>query len=226
MIAILSAMDIECEKLIGQMDNAAPFDLNGRTFTHGRLKNHDIIVGAASVGKTNAAIGAQMVIDRFHPDAIIHTGIAGGLHKDAALLRVVLGESITFHDMDPKILEKFYPYQTAFHSDEKLLAIAEKYMQDSGNPYLKGLIVTGDQFIESQEQKDQILSRHPAALAADMESAAIANAAFVNGIALLVIRTISDLADDASRETYDNNMQRAADIGAKIVMRVLDNFAQ
>jgi nucleoside phosphorylase len=59
-----------------------------------------------------------------------------------------------------------------------------------------------------------------------MESAAIANAAFVNGIALLVIRTISDLADDASRETYDNNMQRAADIGAKIVMRVLDNFAQ
>ncbi len=225
MIAILSAMDIECEKLIGQMDNAAPFDLNGRTFTHGRLKNHDIIVGAASVGKTNAAIGAQMVIDRFHPDAIIHTGIAGGLHRDAALLRVILGERITFHDMDPKILQKFYPYRMYFQSDERLLAIAEKYMQDSGSPYLKGLIVTGDQFIESQEEKDRILFKHPSALAADMESAAIASAAFVNNIPLLVIRTVSDLADDAGRETYDNNMQHAADIGAGVVLSVLENGA-
>ena len=223
MIAVLCAMDVESALLVSKMEEPREETLNGLVLTTGRLCGHDVVVGVMNVGKANAAMATQMVIDHFHPKMLLHTGIAGSLSKEAGVLSIVLGESLTFHDLDHQIMQKFYPNQTFFHSDKALMETAEQYLIENGDHYLKGLIATGDTFIESTAQKEAITSRFPA-LAADMESAAVGLCAHVNGIPFLVIRAISDLADEDSRETYDDNERTAADIGAGIVMRVLERW--
>ncbi len=223
MIVILAAMDVEVALLASRMENKEEITIKSRSFIKGRLCGHDAVVGASGVGKTNAANCTQMAIDHFQPDFLLHTGIAGSLTRDAGVLSIVLGEKITFHDLDHRIMEKFFPYQVYFHSDEKLLQTAEDYLKEQGDHHLKGLIATGDCFIESTAQKNAITDRMPA-LCADMESAAVAATAYSNQVPFLVVRAISDLADEESRDTYEENERTAADIGAGIVMRVLERW--
>lgn len=223
MIVILAAMDVEVALLASKMENKKEVNIKSRSFIVGNLCGHEAAVGASGVGKTNAANCTQMAIDHFKPDFLLHTGIAGSLTKDAGVLSIVLGESITFHDLDHRIMEKFFPFQTHFHSDKRLLQTAENYLTEQKDHYLKGLIATGDCFIESTAQKNAITDRMPA-LCADMESAAVAATAYINQVPFLVVRAISDLADEESRGDYEQNERTAADIGAGIVMRVLERW--
>lgn len=224
MIAVLSAMQSEIDLLLEKMTDKNETVLCGNTYTVGLLHGKQVVVGAASVGKTNAAIGAQALIDRFHPDCLLHTGIAGSLSKDAGLLSIVLGERLTYYDLDHDIMKNFPPYQEYFLSDAKLLSIAEEYLKKQGDRYLKGLIATGDAFIESTAQKKAITDRMPA-LAADMESAAIACCCHVNGVPFLVVRAISDLADEDSRDTYQGHKRSASDVGAGMIVDIVEHIA-
>lgn len=220
MIAVLSAMQSEIDLLLEKMTDKNETVLCGNTYTVGLLHGKQVVVGAASVGKTNAAIGAQAVIDRFQPQYLLHTGIAGSLSGEAGLLSIVLGERLTYHDLDHQIMLSFPPHCEYFYSDKKLLAIAEDYLQRQGDHYLKGLIATGDAFIDSTAQKKAITDRMPA-LAADMESAAIACCCHVNGVPFLVVRAISDLADEDSRDTYEGNKRGASDVGAGMIADIV-----
>lgn len=224
MIAVLSAMQSEIDLLLDRMADKSETVLCGNTYTVGLLHGKQVVVGAASVGKTNAAIGAQALIDRFHPDCLLHTGIAGSLSGDAGLLSIVLGERVTYHDLDHDIMLSFPPHQEYFESDKTLLHIAEEYLKSQGERYLKGLIATGDAFIESTAQKKAITDRMPA-LAADMESAAIACCCHVNKVPFLVVRAISDLADEDSRDTYHGNKRSASDVGAGMIVNIVEHIA-
>lgn len=224
MIVILAAMDVEVALLASRMEQPEEINLKGRVFTTGILCGHEAAVGASGVGKTNAANCAQMAIDYFKPDYLLHTGIAGSLTRDAGVLSIVLGEKLTFHDLDHRIMEKFFPFQTYFYSDEGLLKTAEDYLKEQNDHFLKGLIATGDSFIESTAQKNAITDRMPA-LCADMESAAVAATAYINGVPFLVVRAISDLADEDSRDTYQGNKRSASDVGAGMIVDIVEHIA-
>lgn len=221
MILILSAMDVEIAALVDFMRDVEAVDLKGRTFYTGTLKGKKAAVGTSSVGKTNAACGAQMAIGRFSPDVLLHTGIAGSLSPLAPVGSVVLGEKMTYHDVNRDIMLNFFPHTEYFSSDERLLKLAERYLREQGGAYVRGLIATGDAFIETTAQKKAITDRMPA-LAVDMESAAIAMCAHVNGVPCAVVRAISDMADENSTETYEANKRSSSEIGAGLVMSMVE----
>lgn len=223
MIAVLSAMQAEIDLLLEKMTDKEPTTLCGNTYTVGTLQGKQAVVGTSSIGKTNAAIGAQALIDRFYPDCLLHTGIAGSLCDQAGLLCVVLGEQLTYHDLDHQIMLDFPPHTEYFKSDPKLLKLAEEHLRREGDRYLKGLIATGDAFIESSAQKKAITDRMPA-LAADMESASIACCCHVNGVPFLVVRAISDLADENSHDTYKEHKRGASDVGASLIMDLIQKI--
>lgn len=223
MIAILAAMQVECEYLLSHTQNKKEHELFGRTFTTGTLCGHQVVIGELSIGKVNAALTCQQVVDAFSPRIIFHTGIAGGLKKELGVQAVIIGESLTYHDFDPEIMRKFFPYVDMFHSDPALVQFAESALTEEDLPYHKGLIVTGDKFIASNQEVEDILSCHPA-LAADMESAAIACCCYIAKIPLLVIRSVSDFADDDAKETYEENKKFSADVGAKVIIHILEKL--
>jgi adenosylhomocysteine nucleosidase len=225
MIAILSAMELEIDLLRSEMQNPKVEEHLKNNFTRGKLRGQEVVVAASSIGKTNAAIMAQFTIDKFRPDTIIHTGIAGGLAPHVKELTIVLGERITYHDFEPEIMDNFPPYTRYFYSDQRLLNLAEEHLKENGLIYEKGLIATGDSFIETSEQKHAIRQNMPA-LSVDMESAAIACAAYVNSIPILVVRSISDLADEDSQEAYEKNKQNAANISANLVIDILKRMPE
>ncbi|MDO5022936.1 MAG: 5'-methylthioadenosine/adenosylhomocysteine nucleosidase [Eubacteriales bacterium] len=220
MIAILSAMDVEIDLLRSEMQNPKVEEHLKNNFTKGKLYGQETVIAASSIGKVNAAITAQFTINTFHPDLIIHTGIAGGLAPYIKELTVVLGERITYHDFEPQIMDNFPPYTRYFYSDSRLLNLAEENLKEKGINYEKGLIATGDAFVETSDQKNAIRQKMPA-ISVDMESAAIACAAYINSVPILVVRSISDLADEDSLETYEKNKQTAADISANLVLDIL-----
>ncbi|NLJ65311.1 MAG: 5'-methylthioadenosine/adenosylhomocysteine nucleosidase [Christensenellaceae bacterium] len=220
MIAILSAMDVEIDLLKCEMQNPKVEEHLKNNFTKGKISGHEVVLAASSIGKVNAAITAQFVINNYKPDIILHTGIAGALAPYVEELTLCLGERITYHDFSPTIMDNFMPFQRYFYSDAKLMQIAEDYLKENEVPYEKGLIATGDSFVETREQKYAIRQKMPA-LCVDMESAAIACAAFVNRVPILVVRTISDLADEDSHTSYEKNEQVAADISANLVLEII-----
>ena len=177
-------------------------------------------MATAGIGKSNAAIGTQLMLDHFHIDRLIHTGIAGSLSADVKCLALILAEQVTYHDVRPRQMINFYPHQASFASDPHLLAAAEQIAKARQLDYHRGLTVTGDDFIDSPEKKARILKDYPA-LAVDMESASVANAAYINAIPFLVIRSISDLADDPSGMTYREFEQKAADQAAQLVQELV-----
>lgn len=225
MIAILSAMELEIDLLRSEMQSPKVEEHLKNTFTKGKLRGQETVVAASSIGKVNAAITAQFTIDTFHPDIIIHTGIAGALAPHVKELTVVLGERITYHDFEPEIMDNFPPYTRYFYSDQRLLNLAEEHLKEKGYNYEKGLIATGDSFIETSEQKHAIRQKMPA-LSVDMESAAIACAAYVNSIPILVVRSISDLADEESHDAFEENKHKAADVSAELVLDVLKKMQE
>lgn len=220
MIAILAAMKVECEYLISHTQNKREVELFGRPFTLGTLCGHEVVIGELSIGKVNAALTCQQVVDAFSPRMVLHTGIAGGLQKHLGVQAVIIGESLTYHDFDPEIMRKFFPHIETFYSDPELVKLAENALSEEDIPYHKGLIVTGDKFIASNQEVEDILFRFPA-LAADMESAAIACCCYISKVPLLVIRSVSDFADDDAKETYEENKKFSADVGAKVIIHIL-----
>ncbi len=175
---------------------------------------------ACSIGKVNAAIGTQILINKYNVDYIINTGIAGGLSPKLKHLSVVISEKLTYHDFDKTLKINWFPNQEYFYADTNLISKAEEAAKRNKLDYYKGVIVTGDKFVSSQELKNNLIEKFDA-LCVEMEGAAIAHTSYVNDIPFVVIRCISDLADEASNEDYKNFENLAALESSKLVIEMI-----
>lgn len=220
---ILGAMESEVKMILAHMENIKEEKVSGFTYYQGTYKNKDLVVTECSIGKVNSALSTQIMIDNFSPDFIINTGIAGGLDSRLEVLSLVIGEKLTFHDFDHNILKSYFPYQEYFYADERAVKIVEEIAKDEGIHQLTGTIVTGDLFVEDSKKKDQLLKDY-SALCVEMEGAAIANTAFINNLPFIVVRTVSDLADDGGSMTYDEFKIEASDHSAKIVLNLVERL--
>ncbi|MBE5962091.1 MAG: 5'-methylthioadenosine/adenosylhomocysteine nucleosidase [Lachnospiraceae bacterium] len=220
-IGIISAMWIEVELLHSKMTDVEEVKHAGMKYYKGKLENVDVVLSTCSIGKVNAAIYTQVMIDHFNVDAIIHTGIAGSMDENVKHLSVVVADGLTYYDVRKEQLKNWFPNQEVFQTDQTLRNILKEC---AGADARCGLILTGDDFISSAERKAELKKRYPA-LCVEMEGCAVAHAAYVNGIPFGVIRCISDLADGDATEDYSGFEQKAAVKASEIVQKTLRRIA-
>ncbi|MBE5927878.1 MAG: 5'-methylthioadenosine/adenosylhomocysteine nucleosidase [Lachnospiraceae bacterium] len=229
MIGIIGAMDEEVAKIKENMTDVIIEKKAAMDFYVGKINNKDAVVVRSGIGKVNAGICTQILADMYNVDAIINTGIAGSLDADIDIGDIVLSEDALQHDMDAVAFG--YPLgqiprmdTLSFKADERLLNLVEKCCKEvcSDLNVFRGRVVSGDQFVASEEVKNRIKSNFNG-LCTEMEGAAIAQAAYLNNIPFLVIRAISDKADNSAQVDYPTFEKKAIENSVKIIMAVFNS---
>lgn len=158
----------------------------------------NVMVQKCGIGKVNAALGAQRMINEFHPDIIISSGCAGGNGDDIQIQDVVVSAQLTYHDVycgkaidDTTIYGQVQGLPARYETSPELLAKATTL--DCGVTVHPGLIVTGDWFVDSKEKMREIIAHFPEAKAVDMESCAIAQTCYLNQTPFISFRVVSDI---------------------------------
>ena len=208
MIGIIGAMEDEVAQLKKNMEIEETTEVASLSFCRGKLSGREIVVVRSGIGKVNAAICTQILVDQFHVDVIINTGIAGSLDAEIDIGDIVISTDAVEHDMDASIfgdpIGQIPQMDTfSFPADESLVKLA-KEVNEKANPDVHtwiGRVVSGDQFVSSGEKKEQLI-RVFDAKCTEMEGAAIAHAAYLNKISCVIIRAISDKADNSAVVDY------------------------
>ena len=208
MTGILGAMEEEVAALKEAMEVQEAAELASMTFYRGVLCGKDVVVVRSGIGKVNAGICAQILVDRFHVDTLINTGIAGSLDARIDIGDMVISTDALHHDMDA--VQFGYPAGQiprmevlSFPADEELVKKAVQ-ANEKANPDIHtytGRVASGDQFIASKEVKEKIVENFQP-LCVEMEGAAIAQAAYLNKVSYVIIRAISDKADNSATMDY------------------------
>lgn len=208
MLGIIGAMDEEVDKIKEYMTAVTVTGKASMKFYHGRLGEKEIVVVRSGIGKVNAGICAQILVDMYQVDAIVNTGIAGSLKAEINIGDIVVSTDAVQHDMDAVA----FGYELgqiprmevwSFAAEEKLVCLAEECCQRV-NPDIKvfkGRVISGDQFVSSKEKKNWLVE-HFSGYCTEMEGAAIAQAAYLNGVPFVILRAISDKADDSAHMDY------------------------
>lgn len=193
-IAIINAMHKEHEQLVALLSEANTIKDGRFTFVEGQYNGQKLILMESGIGKVNAAVGAVELIHRYHPDALINTGVAGGIDKKLAIMDVVAGERVAYHDVDCGPESELGQVQglPLYYNADPQLYHAAMTINPAGTTLHGGLICSGDQFITNQAQLQKIKERYPDGLAVDMESGALAQVCFLYNVPFLSFRIISD----------------------------------
>lgn len=217
---ILGALDEEVALIREKMQVTRAEDMLGTTFYTGTIGECELVLACCGVGKVNAAVCAATVIQRFGADCVVNVGIAGAMAHGLKVLDVVAAREVGFHDQDAVMLN-YYPKKEFFRTDDTLLNLCTHACAALGQPLTSGRIVSGDVFVSDRATKDRICSRYAPACV-EMEGAAIGHVSYMHGKPFLVIRTMSDTADDEAQSTYDDFMHRAAQQSAHIILKMLE----
>lgn len=230
MIGIIGAMEEEVLALSDMMSDVKVSSTAGMTFKQGKLNGKDVVVVRSGIGKVNAAVCTQILADKYNVDCVINTGVAGSLKNEINIGDIVISSDAIQHDMDatgfgyklgmiPRMPESI------FKADEKLIKLAkeacEKAVPEIG--VFVGRVVSGDQFITDKATKKRLIENF-AAYCTEMEGAAIAQAAYLNNIPYLVIRAISDKADDSASMDYGEFERRAIENSVKMMITLVEKI--
>ena len=227
MIGIIGAMEEEVAALKEDMDIQETVEQASMVFCKGKLCGKDVVVVRSGIGKVNAGICAQILVDRFRADMLINTGIAGSLDARIDIGDMVISTDALHHDMDATIfgdaIGQIPRMDTlAFPADEELVQKAAK-ANEKANPDIRtftGRVASGDQFISSGEAKEKIVENfHP--LCVEMEGAGIAQAAYLNKVSYVIIRAISDKADNSAPLDYPTFERQAIAHSVRLMKELL-----
>ncbi len=222
-IGIIGAMDLEVEELKSKMSVANIVKKAKMDFYEGTLNGAEVVIVRCGIGKINAALCVQILADVFSVSHIINTGVAGSLNAKLDIGDILISKDALHHDMDVTIFgyalgEVPQMGFREFKADENLIALA-KASCEKVNPDLHtlvGRVVSGDQFISSKEVKERLISTFQGDCA-EMEGASIAHGAYLNDIPFVIIRAISDKADDSAEMDYPTFEKEAAKHSARLV---------
>ena len=228
-LGIIGAMAVEVATLKEQMENMTAATIAGMEFCAGRLEGLEAVVVQCGVGKVNAAMCTQILCSVYGVTHLVNTGIAGSLCAELDIADLVVSTDAMYHDMDVNVFG--YPIGqvpgmdvVAFPADEKLSACAFAAAEAVNPGHTRsGRIASGDQFVSSPGQKDHIIAVS-GALCTEMEGAAIAHAAYRNGVPYVILRTISDKADASAEMDYPTFEAIAAHRCAQVTMTMARNL--
>ena len=226
-IGIIGAMEEEVAVLKQEMNIEETVDYASMRFCKGTLCGKNVVIVRSGIGKVNAAICAQVLADRFNVDILINTGIAGSLDAAIDIGDMVISTDLVEHDMDATIFGDplgqvprmdTFSFPAAASLIEKAVAANEE-----ANPDIKtftGRIVSGDQFVSSAEVKEKLVKNF-GGKCTEMEGAAIAHAAYLNKISCVIIRAISDKADNSATMDYPTFEKKAIEHSVRLVRNLL-----
>ncbi len=187
-------------------------------FCNGLIAGTEVVAVYSGCGKINASITAQLLIDRYQVDAVIFSGIAGGMKKEIEVFDTVVCTASAFHDTDNEIYTDFPVMdEPIFYADEHLVSLAKKAAEGMERKIFFGLATTGDRYVEPV---------HPDALCIDMETAAAAHTCYLNKVPFVAIRSISDNNKESGQEAIIRNYEKAAYRSYQFVNAILHELGK
>lgn len=232
-LGIIGAMEVEVETLLGQMEHQTPTQKAGSIFYEGILSGLPVVVVRCGVGKVNAALCVQILCDCFGVTHIVNTGVAGSLCAELDIGDLVVSRDAMYHDFDCHVINDAYQVgqvpgfdTVAFPADEHLTKNAFEAAESVNPGHTRiGRIASGDQFICQKEKKQWIVSLTQA-LCTEMEGAGIAQTAYRNKVPFVIIRAISDKADDSAEMDYPTFEKIAAHRCAQVTASLARQLKQ
>jgi len=212
-IGIIGALDCEITEFC---KNFSASETKFKGIYEGTCGDKKVFICLAGVGKVNAAVAAQKLFDMFDVDAVINSGVAGGVSRTLGICDIAISDSLTYHDFTPiDVLDKYEPHCSVFKADKKMISLAEKACEviaekEENFRFATGMIVSGDMFVEDSDYVKYLSDKY-SALCTEMEGAAIAHVCVLNNKPFVVIRALSDNAD----ENADMSFEQMASIAAK-----------
>lgn len=225
-IGIIGAMREEINLLLGQLDNSGTEQHAGMAFYRGIFEGRKVVITQSGVGKVNAAVCTQILIDKYGADAIIFTGVAGAVDPGLNIGDIVISQSSLQHDVDVTALgfpRGAIPYQevSEYVADTHLVKLAE----EAGERVFPGRcrtgkVLSGDQFIADRAAVSALYEAFGGACT-EMEGAAVAQACHMNAIPHVIIRSMSDKADGSAHVNFAEFTVEAADRSFAIVKEMV-----
>lgn len=190
-----------------------------------------VVLLRSGIGKVNAAIATTVLLHKYAPDYVINTGSAGGFNDELSIGDVVISTEVCHHDVDVTVFNYEYGQvpglPATFVADEMLLEIAAKSAEEiSSVKVVKGLIATGDSFMNDADRVKFVQEKFPSLQAAEMEGAAIAQVAYQFGTPFVVIRSLSDIAGEESNISFEQFLDTAARNSAQLVESIVCKLAR
>lgn len=228
-IGIIGAMEEEVKILRDAMTNKKVETIANSEFISGTLNGKEVILLRSGIGKVNAAMTTSILIQTYQPDYIINTGSAGGLNPELQVGDVVISTEVRHHDVDVTAFGYEYgqvpQLPPAFKANQKLAEIAWKSSQELNVQTVKGLIATGDSFMNDPVRVEAIKDKFNDLQAVEMEAAAIAQVAYQFGVPFVIIRSLSDIAGKESDISFEQYLDQAAKNSADLVMKIVTNLS-
>lgn len=230
-IGIVGAMGEEIElfreRLVGPQEEKQA----SVTFHKGELFGRQVVLCQSGVGKVNAAMTAQILIDRFRIGSLLFTGVAGGVDPALNIGDIVISTECQQHDMDASAAgfkkgEIPFAEKSIFEADLRLIRLAETYRpEDERVKLVRGKVLSGDQFIADPDYV-AYLRRHFQGSCVEMEGAAVAQVCSLNEIPFLIIRSLSDKADRSAKVNFEEFTRLAARRSFDLVCHMLQNWPE
>ena len=225
-IGIMGAMPDEVEQLCALLDGVAIEPYAGVEYHRGMLGNKPMIVCCAGMGKAHAAATTQVLITRFGAQRIIFSGIAGNMTSKIGIGDVVVGKTVVYHDAQDDMIAQSAPFTAEYPGDEEMVKAAMAACEETGVKAIAGKIATGDQFVGDSATKAAIAARvNPDCV--EMEGAAVAQIAAKNNVPCVVLRAMSDNADEAGHEVLvikKFSISEYVTTATRIVARMLERL--
>ena len=229
-IGIIGAMDIEVDSLKQNAKISNKIIIADMEFNEGMLDNVDVVIVKCGMGKVNAAICTQILISNFGVTHVINTGVAGSLNNKLNVGDIVVAADVVQHDYDVEPIgfkkgEIPYTGLVFFKADDKMRKKALETVKNFAPDIqvIEGRICTGDQFIATKEQKNKIISNFGGDCC-EMESGAIAQTCYLNNVPFVIIRAISDKADETETSDFHEFEPPTAKLCANITEYMVKNF--
>ena len=227
-IGIVGAMAQEVEILSGLMTDKTETRVASAVILEGKINGKAVALLQSGIGKVAAAIGTAALLQLTKPDAVLNTGSAGGVARGLKVGDIVISDETRYHDVDVTAFgyEKgqLPANPAAFLSDKKLADLAEKVAQEQGQSVKRGLICSGDSFINSEQKIAQIKADFPNVTAVEMEATAIAQVCHAFNVAFVVVRAISDAGDGEASLSFEEFLPLAAKQSSALVLGMLEKL--
>lgn len=231
-IGIIGAMQVEIDYLRKKMTSVSKTEAGNLSFEEGKLEGVDVVLVRSGVGKVNAALCAQMLILKFGCTNIVNTGIAGSMGFGLKILDFVVSTDAVYHDMNAvgfgyKAGQVPQMNVFSFEADKNMIEAVKKGFAETelskGHSIIEGRVATGDQFISEKNLKEEIKKNFSPACV-EMEGCAIAHACYLNKIPFVIVRCMSDMADDSTGQIYSFNETIAGELSAKVIEAAIKEF--
>ncbi|VFP84253.1 5'-methylthioadenosine/S-adenosylhomocysteine nucleosidase [Candidatus Erwinia haradaeae] len=224
-VGIIGAMEEEVQILRNKIIKRKEISLAGRAIDTGELHGVEIFLLKSGIGKVSAALWTTLLLYIYTPNIIINTGAAGGLISKLKIGDVIISDEVRYYDANLTAhgyqLGQIPGHPVSFKADNTLIKVAELCVNKLNMFSVRGLVISGDTFINSTKKLQNIVNSFSTAIAVDMESASIAHVCHQFSTPFIIVRSISDAANVSAQESFDNFLKTAAQRSSLVVENML-----